>query len=94
MELLEVKKFFLELLSLLDSYGNQEIKYQLNEIRRAIYIIESSADENEIKKIIHNIYPPRGGLSDFYVWDDEENKRIEINTKISYLSDQLWNYTK
>lgn len=26
-----------------------------------------------------NIYPPQGGLTDFYVWDNDNSKRIEIN---------------
>lgn len=37
-----------------------------------------------------SLYPPRGGLGEFYVWDDDYDKRIDLNepidkAKINYM---------
>lgn len=41
-----------------------------------------------------NVYPPRGGLSDFHVWKEDEAERISINKPISQLGDEFWKLVK
>lgn len=96
MNIVEVKETLNELLIILEQHESKEVKNQKNEIKRIIYLIESGTfpDECQIKKDIISLYPARGGLTDFYIWIDDENKRIDLNTKISQLGDNLWKYSK
>lgn len=94
MNLIELKEIFLELLNLLKKFGDTSLRYQINEIERAISIIESGTniDEKEIKYIIRSIYRPKGTLAEFYVWDNDKTVRDEINLKLSNLGRKLWEY--
>ncbi|MDN3954880.1 hypothetical protein [Sporolactobacillus laevolacticus] len=97
-KLLEIKQTIENLLKYLEQYNNGEINYQVNELKKALEIIQSSANYTskikEISDIQKNIYPTRGGLSDFYVWRSDEDERIAINKPISELGDTLWNLLK
>ncbi len=94
----EVKIVLEELLSRLEMYNNGEINDQVNEIKRALCIIESDMNPIQknlaLKRIQKNIYPANGGLTDFYVWKNDEIERIAINKPISRLGDKLWDLIK
>ena len=96
MDFIELKNTFLELLSLLKKFGDKDIRCHINEIERALYIIESEScsDDNEIKNIIRSLYRPKGALAEFYVWNNDINERNRINKQISDIGNKLWNYTK
>lgn len=87
-----------ELLKIIEKEGRGEIDYQINEVRRGSYLLNdllTNGDtdkfiELELKKIIRNLYPARGGLSDFYIWKDDEDERIKVNIPLSNIGDELW----
>lgn len=93
-KLLEINIVIGKLLEQLKLYNDGNIKYQINELETALEIIESEESyETKIRllsDIQKNIYPSRGGLSDFYVWRENEDERIAINKPISELGDTLW----
>ena len=93
--LLETRLTIKKLLIHLEKYNDGEIDYQINELKKAIELINSdepnSTKIQEIARIQKNVYPPRGGLSDFYVWKKNEKERLLINKPISELGDELWN---
>ena len=36
------------------------------------------------------LYPPRGGLSDFFVWKNDYLERLKINEEIEAYNNRLW----
>ena len=97
-KIVEIEQTIKELLVYLEKYNDGEINYQISELKRAIEIISSNESNStkiyEIALIQKNIYPPRDGLSDFYVWKNDEKERISINKPISELGDRLWSLLK
>ena len=92
-----LKKLFENLLDLIEIEGRGKIDYQIKEVRRAISLLEGTITEKgnldviilEIQRIHKNIYPARGGLSEFYIWKDDEDERIAINVPLSQIGDKL-----
>ena len=92
-------KFLLEaLLKRIEIKGKGEIDYQINAVKKGIHLINDFLVNNskdttidfELKRLIRNLYPPRGGLSDFYIWKDDEDERIKVNTELSDIGNELW----
>lgn len=77
-KLSEIQQTIEELLQLLEKYNDGEINYQVNELKKGLDWIESDLNETvkilKISEIQKNIYPARGGLSDFYVWKENEQE--------------------
>jgi hypothetical protein len=94
----KIKEIFSELLPILEKYNTGEINYQINEIRKGEELIRLNdySEEllSELKIIIKTLYPPHGGLSDFYIWKEDEGERIEVNKPIATLGDLLWELAK
>ncbi|MDV2684397.1 hypothetical protein RYX56_08440 [Alkalihalophilus lindianensis] len=87
-----------DLLPILKRYDNGQITYQIGQLEEILTIVKSH-DSNELKKreislIVENLYPSRGGLTDFHVWKEDTKERIRINKPISELNDRLWNLVK
>ncbi|BDR59375.1 hypothetical protein [Xylocopilactobacillus apicola] len=82
------------LLPLLLKYGEGKIDHQVILLNEIIQIINSDMEENKkddlIKDMSRSIFPVRGGLTDFYVWDSDESIRIKINQSISDLINKIW----
>lgn len=98
-ELERVRTLMENLLTTVETEGRGKIDFQLRELRRGIAELSrlSAGEGNpdgirpELSRIGRNLYPARGGLTDFYVWKDDEAERIAINTRIGRLNDALWN---
>ena len=60
----------------LDDYNERLIKRNLNEL---IYVIDTDEidlkKEKEINDILYSLFPPRGGLTEMYVADDDRERR-------------------
>ncbi|MED1601773.1 hypothetical protein [Alkalihalophilus marmarensis] len=87
-----------DLLPILKRYDNGQINYQIGQLEEILTIVKSNnSDEQkkrEINLIVDNLYPSRGGLTDFNVWKEDAKERIRINKPISELNDRLWNLVK
>ncbi|ADC49337.1 hypothetical protein BpOF4_06385 [Alkalihalophilus pseudofirmus OF4] len=87
-----------DLLPILKRYDNGQINYQIGQLEEILTIVKSNnSDEQkkrEINLIVDNLYPTRGGLTDFNVWKEDTGERIRINKPISELNDRLWNLVK
>ena len=77
----------------LDDYNERLVKRNLNEL---IYVIDT--DEIDLKKekaindILYSLFPPRGGLTEMYVADDDREKMNKINDELGELKKKLANY--
>ena len=83
------KETFLEaidhLLSIIDKYNIKTIAQQVNQLQ----ILKEYANTNrgmslrDKLTIYQALFPPHGGLSDIYYWDNDFEKRNQINNILS-----------
>lgn len=96
----ELKQLFKELLLIVDKYGDSSINNQKKIIMRIIdkiAVIDISNSEKqfiEIQREYKNLYPARGGLSEFYIWNDDFNERQKLNEPLSKIRERLWEILK
>lgn len=77
----------------LDDYNERLVKRNLYEL---IYVIDTDEidlkKEKEINDILYSLFPPRGGLTEMYVADDDREKMNKINDELGELKKKLANY--
>lgn len=77
----------------LDDYNERLVKRSLNEL---LYVIDTDEidfkKEKEINDILCSLFPPRGGLTEMYVADDDREKMNKINDELGELKAKLANY--
>ena len=77
----------------LDDYNERLVKRNLNEL---IYVIDTDEidlkKEKEINNILYSLFPPRGGLTEMYVADEDREKMNKINDELGELKKKLANY--
>jgi len=77
----------------LDDYNERLVKRNLNELLYAIDIDEIDLKkEKEINDILYSLFPPRGGLTEMYVADEDREKMNKINDELKELKKKLANY--
>jgi hypothetical protein len=77
----------------LDDYNERLVKRNLNELLYAIDIDEIDLKkEKAINDILYSLFPPRGGLTEMYVADDDREKMNKINDELGELKKKLANY--
>ena len=77
----------------LDDYNERLVKRTLNELLYVIDIDEIDLKkEKEINDILYSLFPPRGGLTEKYVADDDREKMNKINDELGELKKKLANY--
>ena len=77
----------------LDDYNERLVKRNLNKLLYAIDIDEIDLKkEKEINNILYSLFPPRGGLTEMYVADDDREKMNKINDELGELKKKLANY--
>ncbi|MGE7875695.1 hypothetical protein [Bacillus paramycoides] len=99
----KLEKLFSELSVILEGNKKGDIDYQISEVRYVINILNECQNNNyidfddvinEIKLIYSNLYPPRGGLSDFFIWKADFNERVKANEPLGRIGDELWEMLK
>ena len=77
----------------LDDYNERLVKRTLNKL---LYVIDMDEidlkKEKEINDILYSLFPPRGGLTEMYVADDDREKMNKINDELGELKKKLANY--
>ena len=96
MKYLELKNTVEKLLNFmerynLDDYNERLVKRNLNEL---IYVIDTNEIDDikkyqEVKEIIVGLYPPRGGLTEMYVADEDREKMNKINRELKELKKKI-----
>ncbi|ASN06075.1 hypothetical protein [Virgibacillus necropolis] len=73
--------------------------YQISEICNMINLLNECINDNynnsenvinEINRLHKKLYSPRGGLTDFFIWKDNYDKRIKANKPLNRIDDELW----
>lgn len=87
-----------KLLSIIEKHGKGEIDSQINTVKDIIdyikvidyEIVESENYMRAIKKMHENLFPPRGGLSDFFIWSNDYDERIQLNEPLDKVREEIW----
>ncbi|MEK5521412.1 hypothetical protein [Heyndrickxia sp. FSL W8-0423] len=94
-----LKRLFCKLIEILESNNTGEIDYQISNVKYIIQLLNKTIKDgyidsdnviNEIKSIHKKLYPPRGGLSDFFIWRSDFDERVKANELFEEISDELW----
>ncbi|WP_314062467.1 hypothetical protein [uncultured Vagococcus sp.] len=88
-----MRKQYQLLLAELIKLGNQLNAPQLSTIRLIIDKLNRNEDEvnlDEIRQINDGLYPPRGGLGEYYIWDDDYETRMGLNEPIDKAKAITW----
>ena len=93
-ELYELRNIFLQLGKLVQKYSENYYNIQIKAISDIIKCIDSEENEKEKTEYILDrykiLYPSKGGLSDFYIYDDDFQTRLKLNEPLDELKDKLW----
>lgn len=90
----EIRSVVTQLMSYISPYAH-EISYQYKNLNNLLDYINSSSLDSENREVSltdykNSLFSPRGGLTEFYIWYDDENKRIALNKPNSVLKQKLW----
>ena len=95
-----VKELFQQLLLILETEGDDEVNYAKNELAQNIRVLEGVLSNNfdgveaqevfrQIKSSYKSMYPPRGGLSEFFVWREGYEERLKANKQLDDIQSEL-----
>lgn len=99
----KLQDLFSELSLVLVANRRENIDYHISEIKYVVKILnecqknnytDSNNVINEIKSIYKNLYPARGGLSDFFIWKADFDERVKANEPLDRIGDELWKILK
>lgn len=89
----EIKQVAAELVPLLEKYNDGNITPQIRTLKHIGDILESEVESGEpdlrIKHLRKDLFPLHGGLSEFYIWDDDYPTRMKLNEPIDKLIGKL-----
>ena len=96
MKYLELKNTVEKLLDFMEKYNLDDYNERLVKkfLKELIYVIDIDEIDNvkkyqEVKKIIVRLYPPRGGLTEMYVADEDREKMNKINRELKELKKKI-----
>lgn len=96
---LNLFELFSDLLKILESEGKGEVDFVIKEVKYLVGILNDCVlnkfSENdriieETKQIHKSLYPPKGGLSEFFIWRNDFDERIKINDSLDNVKNELW----
>lgn len=97
-EIESLKKIFIQLEKIIEKYGHGYYEAQLRILLKMIVIIDSDCALSEKKDYIigyyKSLFSGKGGLSEFYIHNDDYKMRIILNEPLDKLKDELWNIMK
>lgn len=98
MELKKIKELFMQLSRIVRKYGKSQYRIQLESIDHILECIESDITlDQKIAYILRKyklLYPPYGGLSEFYIHSDDFKERLRLNEPLDKINDELWQILK
>lgn len=98
-ELNILERLFLELLSIVKKYGYERFVPQIRTIEAILSCLkdseETSSSKMEYVASKHKqLYSPRGGLSEFFIWDNDFQTRKQLNEPLDTVRDNIWGILK
>jgi len=94
MNLERILELYESLEAFLRKYGDDSILQSYRIVKRTIDFLKSKENRNEKEKqAIYSykaLFPGRGALSEFYVWDNDSETRNSINKLFECIHKELW----
>lgn len=99
----KLQGLFTELGIILVANRREDIDYHISEVKYIVKILNECKKNNyidsdnvieEIKLINNNLYPARGGLSDFFIWKADFDERIKANEPLNRIGNEIWKILK
>jgi len=44
----------------------------------------------DLRRMNNTLYPPRGGLSDFFIWPNDFSERVRLNGTLNNIEENIW----
>ncbi|MBC1317293.1 hypothetical protein [Listeria booriae] len=93
-----LKEQYLVILKEMTRYGSSSNRPQIRQIKNILEFIDDVkngeiTDEvfEELRRMNDSLYPPHGGLGEFYIWADDFDERMKLNEPLDKASDFTWN---
>ncbi|WP_430535974.1 hypothetical protein [Listeria rocourtiae] len=98
-ELNTLEQLFSELLSIVKQSGGSEYTPQIRTIESILSCLRDNefSDISKIEYVVsahRELYPPRGGLSEFFIWDNDFQTRKQLNEPLDTVRDNIWGILK
>ncbi|WP_397537135.1 hypothetical protein [Rummeliibacillus pycnus] len=99
-DLKKLRVLFKELIDILEKENDREILYIINQLELGLHLINeclnSSYENNDLKElnsklkeIYKKINQPQVGLSDFFIWRDNDEERLKANMSLDTIKENL-----
>jgi hypothetical protein len=103
-KLTSLRELYIKLLQILVKEGNDEVVYAIRVLRRGISDLENgllNSQDINLDNLFDNLfrdyksmYPPRGGLTDFFIWRDNFEERVAANKPLDSIKDDIEHFFK
>lgn len=97
-ELQELRNLFISLGKLVQKHGQKYYQIQLDILASIIRCIDSDESAEVKTQFIVDkykvLFPASGGLSDFYINDDDFQARLMLNEPLDDAKDKIWTIMK
>lgn len=82
------------LLEIINQYQIEDVNPQIKTLMNLKRFLDANGilDEREKLDVYKSLFPPHGGLSDIYYWDDDFEARKEVNDSIESALKIIANY--
>lgn len=82
------------LLEIINQYQIEDVNPQIKTLMNLKGFLDANGilDEREKLDVYKSLFPPHGGLSDIYYWDDDFETRKEVNDSIESALEIIANY--
>ena len=82
------------LLEIINQYQIEDVNPQIKTLMNLKGFLDANGilDEREKLDVYKSLFPPHGGLSDIYYWDDDFETRKEVNDSIEAALKIIANY--
>ena len=82
------------LLEIINQYQIEDVNPQIKTLMNLKGFLDANGilDEREKLDVYKSLFPPHGGLSDIYYWDDDFETRKEVNDSIKSALEIIANY--
>ena len=82
------------LLEIINQYQIEDVNPQIKTLMNLKGFLDANGilDEREKLDVYKSLFPPNGGLSDIYYWDDDFEARKEVNDSIESALKIIANY--
>lgn len=97
-ELSELREVCIQLETIMQKHSGNYYKSQIKALYDIVNCIDSDDNEEKITKYIISrykvLYPSHGGLNEFYIDNDDFEKRLKLNEPLDKLKERLWSFFK